>query len=287
MLEVSSFLCGKNLCNIFADLIVKKINEVSPDAKTQITVINVRNFFIVKGVSTSENVINLSDILSDLFQKYNSELINKVRVIDTILYNKKFNLNLNLNYTENKYQSKLHKEIFEKCNELQKDGYYITVKLNNGILFYDFEHEKDFDPNIIKEKFSNYTCLKDDFSQDTYCSDFMYGLSNDGIKYFYTLVKKISFNLFTRGFSKVLNLSLSSELKLDEINSENINLTLSGKNIIENSKLESLILDNFNFNLSDLEKEFDLQNIDVLSYISENKEPIWENYSGTSDLILL
>lgn len=287
MLEVSSFLCGKNLCNIFADLIVKKINEVSPDAKTQITVINVRNFFIVKGVTTSENIINLSDILSDLFQKYDSELVNKIRVIDTILYNKKFDLNLNLNHTEYKNQTKLQKEIFERCNQLQMDGYYITVKLNNGILFYDFEHEKDFDPNIIKEKFSNYTCLKDDFSQDTYCSDFMYGLSNDGIKYFYTLVKKISFNLFTRGFSNTLNLSLSSELKLDEINSENINLTLSGKNIIENSKLESLILDNFNFNLSDLEKEFDLQNIDVLSYISENKEPIWENYSGTGDLILL
>ena len=63
MIEVSSFLSGKNLCNIFADLVVKKINEVTPDAKTQITVINVRNFFIVKGVTTSDSVINLSDIL--------------------------------------------------------------------------------------------------------------------------------------------------------------------------------------------------------------------------------
>ena len=56
MIEVSSFLSGKNLCNIFADLIVKKINEEFPDAKTQISVINVRNFFIVKGVTTSDIV---------------------------------------------------------------------------------------------------------------------------------------------------------------------------------------------------------------------------------------
>ena len=192
MIEVSSFLSGKNLCNIFADLVVKKINEVTPDAKTQITVINVRNFFIVKGVTTSDSVINLSDILSGIYEKYDSELLNKVRVIDTILYNKEFDLNLNINFSEDKKNKSLISNLYKTCNDLQNEGFYITIKLNNGILFYDFEHEKDFDPSYIKEKFPTYTCIKDDFSQDIYNSEEIYGLSNNGIKYYYFLIRKIS-----------------------------------------------------------------------------------------------
>ena len=44
-----NFLDGENLCNIFASLIVNKINESFPNANTEISVINVRNFFIIKG----------------------------------------------------------------------------------------------------------------------------------------------------------------------------------------------------------------------------------------------
>ena len=56
--------------------IVKEINKVSPDAITEIKVINVRSFFIVKGFTTSKNVINVSDILTELYQQYDENLIN-------------------------------------------------------------------------------------------------------------------------------------------------------------------------------------------------------------------
>ena len=286
MIEVSSFLSGKNLCNIFADLVVKKINEVTPDAKTQITVINVRNFFIVKGVTTSDSVINLSDILSGIYEKYDSELLNKVRVIDTILYNKEFDLNLNINFSENKKNKSLISNLYKTCNDLQNEGFYITVKLNNGILFYDFEHEKDFDPSYIKEKFPTYTCIKDDFSQDIYTSEEIYGLSNNGIKYYHFLIRKISYNLLSRDFSKITDISISSELKLNDVDAENINLKLNNKSITDNSVLESLILDNFNFDISKLEKEVDFNDFDVLKSISESSY-LWENFTGTKDFILL
>ena len=48
MVEVYNFLDGKHLCNIFASLIVNKINESFPEANTKISVINVRNLFGVK-----------------------------------------------------------------------------------------------------------------------------------------------------------------------------------------------------------------------------------------------
>jgi len=286
MIEVSSFLSGKNLCNIFADLVVKKINEVTPDAKTQITVINVRNFFIVKGVTTSDSVINLSDILSGIYEKYDSELLNKVRVIDTILYNKEFDLNLNINFYEDKKNKSLISNLYKTCNDLQNEGFYITIKLNNGILFYDFEHEKDFDPSYIKEKFPTYTCIKDDFSQDIYTSEEIYGLSNNGIKYYHFLIRKISYNLLSRDFSKITDISISSELKLNDVDAENINLKLNNKSITDNNVLESLILDNFNFDISKLEKEVDFNDFDVLKSISESSY-LWENFTGTKDFILL
>jgi hypothetical protein len=278
MIEVSSFLSGKNLCNIFADLLVKKINEESPDAKTQITVINVRNFFIVKGVTTSDKIINPSEILTNLFESYDEELVDKVRIIDTILYNKPFELNLHIDHSENKNQNKIKKELSVICNDLQKEGFYITVKLSNGVLFYDFERPKDFDPLYIKSKFKDYVCIKDDFSQDTYYSDTIFGLSNDGLKYYYFLLNKVSFNLLNRGFAGELKMSLSSELNIKDIDSDNVRLQINGKTSVDNDKLKSLVLDNFDFTLYGLQNQFDLTTLDVLSSLSNNSGYGWDIY---------
>ena len=158
--------------------------------------------------------------------------------------------------------------------------------MNNSILFYDFEHEKDFDPSYIKEKFPTYTCIKDDFSQDIYTSEEIYGLSNNGIKYYHFLIRKISYNLLSRDFSKITDISISSELKLNDVDAENINLKLNNKSITDNNVLESLILDNFNFDISKLEKEVDFNDFDVLKSISESSY-LWENFTGTKDFILL
>jgi hypothetical protein len=283
MIEVSSFLSGKNLCNIFADLIVRKLNELSPNAKTQISVINVRGFFIVRGYTTSEVVADLSEILSELYKNYDDKLMNTVRVIDTILYNRSSKEKLKINYSEDKNTNSI-KCCFEKvCNELQNEGYYITVKIHNDKLYYDFEHKKDFDHSYISSKFLGYQCIKDDFSNDVYMSEDIYGLSNDGKKYYHVLLKKISYNLLNKGFTKNISVSISSDLELTEINSENINFNLIESKIVNKEKLESLILDVFNFDLSNLTNEFDLT--DFKYQLLDNK--VWESYEGTGDLMFL
>jgi hypothetical protein len=255
MIEVSSFLSGKNLCNIFADLIVKEINKVSPDAITEIKVINVRSFFIVKGFTSSEKIVNVSDILSDLYQGYDENLVKTVRVI---------------------------------CNKLQKEGFYLNLKVHDKNLFYDFEHNVEYDHDYISSNFKDYNCVKDDFSNDVYISDLVYGLSDNGEKYYHFLLNKISFNLLNRGFSSDLNLLITSENGVDDIDSENINLSVINKTTISKEKLESLILDNFSFKLSDIKNEFDLSEFNLLSYLSEvNYVPSWENYQGTGDLMFL
>jgi hypothetical protein len=282
MIEVSSFLTNKNLCNIFADKIVKKINNESPDAKTQITVLNVRSFFIVRGYTSSETVVNLSDILTEIYEKYDTELVKTVRVIDTILYNRKPNEKLRLSYKENKKDSRLLKQLQETCDSTQKKGFYITIKVQGNNLFYDFDYPVDFDPSYISSKFDGYNCIKDDFSNDVYISDDLYGMSNDSLKYYHVLVRKIAYNLLNKGFTSDVCLDLCSDLEIEKINSENIKLSLKTSEVISKEKLESMILDNFNFDLESLTNEFDLKDFE---YKIENN--IWENYTGTGDLMFL
>lgn len=285
MIEVSSFLTNKSLCNIFADKIVKEINKESPDAKTQITVLNVKSFFIVRGYTSSEKVVNLSDILSEIYEKYDTELVKTVRVIDTILYNRKPDEKLKITHKESKTKNKITKHLKKICDSLQEEGLYITVKVQGNNLFYDFEHQVEFEKSYISSKFKEYNCIKDDFSNDIYISDQIYGLSNDGLKYYHLLIRKISYNLLNRGFSSKVYLNICSSLDIEKINSENITLSLSDSAIIKKEKLESLILDNFNFDLESLTNEFDLTKFDCnIPYESLH---MWESYEGTSDLMFL
>ncbi len=114
-------------------------------------------------------------------------------------------------------------------------------------------------------------------------SEDIYGLSNDGKKYYHVLLKKISYNLLNKGFTKNISINVSSDLDLDEINSENINFNLMESKILNKERLESLILDVFNFDMSNLTNEFDLTNFKYP--LSDNK--VWESYEGTGDLMFL
>lgn len=278
MIKISSFLNGKNLCNIFANSIVEKINELSPDAKTQISVINVGSFFIVKGQTSSEVLVNPSNILSEIYGKYDNNLSKTVRVIDTILYNKSPELNyVHLEFSESTKERKIKSQLTEKCNQLQKEGIYLNLEVKNNTIYYDLDHNKEHNSTIIESLFSEFICIKDDFSQRIFVSDEMYGLSKDGIKFYHYLIRKISYNLLMRGVSNNIKISINSDKKLNELNSENINLDLDGNFILNKSNLESLILDNFDFELAKLESHFG----------NSYEDRSWENFVGTGDLILI
>lgn len=288
MIEVSSFLSGKNLCNILANSIVKKINELSPDAITQIKVINVRSFFIVKGTTSSSNLVNVSEILSDIYKKYDEKLVKTVRVIDTILYNVLHDGKLNIELEQVLTNDGIEKNLKVVCDKLQSEGLYINLKIHDNNLYYDFEHKVDYNSEKISSLFPQYTCIKDDFSNEIYTSDKIYGLSNTNEKYYHLILKKISFNLLSRSFSKKVKLQISSNEDYSKINSENIKISLDSKTILHKEKLLSMLLDVFNFELGSLKKEFDLSSYEMdLITIDNNHTPIWENYNGTKDLMFL
>ena len=290
-IEFYNFLDGKNLCNIFANLIVKEINNKLPDAKTDISVINVRNFFIVKGTTTYNEVINLAELFQNYLKKYDTELSNKVRVIDSILYNKVVDQEpLNLKEVFIKSQEKKYQSLQQKLNRYTKEKVYFNFKLQERTnhVYYDCSSEQlSTVITILEEQFPEYVLVKSDFSQEIYISDNVYGLSNNNRLYHF-LLWSIKNHIFELGISKKLDVSLYSDVNINEMDNLTVNFVLHNDNhIVKTEWLESLVLDVFPFDVESLKTKFG--NVDDLEELIMGTDEVYpfKQLSYSKDFILL
>ena len=290
-IEFYNFLDGKNLCNIFANLIVKEINNKLPDAKTDILVINVRNFFIVKGTTTYNEVINLAELFQNYLKKYDTELSNKVRVIDSILYNKVVDQEpLNLKEVFIKSQEKKYQHLQQKLNRYTKKKVYFNFKLQERTnhVYYDCSSEQlSTVITILEEQFPEYVLVKSDFSQEIYISDNVYGLSNNNRLYHFILWS-IKNHIFELGISKKLDVSLYSDVNINEMDNLTVNFVLHNDNhIVKTEWLESLVLDVFPFDVESLKTKFG--NVDDLEELIMGTDEVYpfKQLSYSKDFILL
>ena len=290
-IEFYNFLDGKNLCNIFANLIVKEINNKLPDAKTDISVINVRNFFIVKGTTTYNEVINLAELFQNYLKKYDTELSNKVRVIDSILYNKVVDQEpLNLKEVFIKSQEKKYQHLQQKLNRYTKKKVYFNFKLQERTnhVYYDCSSEQlSTVITILEEQFPEYVLVKSDFSQEIYISDKVYGLSNNNRLYHF-LLWSIKNHIFELGISKKLDVSLYSDVNINEMDNLTVNFVLHNDNhIVKTEWLESLVLDVFPFDVESLKTKFG--NVDDLEELIMGTDEVYpfKQLSYSKDFILL
>jgi len=290
-IEFYNFLDGKNLCNIFANLIVKEINNKLPDAKTDISVINVRNFFIVKGTTTYNEVINLAELFQNYLKKYDTELSNKVRVIDSILYNKVVDQEpLNLKEVFIKSQEKKYQSLQQKLNRYTKEKVYFNFKLQERTnhVYYDCSSEQlSTVITILEEQFPEYVLVKSDFSQEIYISDKVYGLSNNNRLYHF-LLWSIKNHIFELGISKKLDVSLYSDVNINEMDNLTVNFVLHNDNhIVKTEWLESLVLDVFPFDVESLNTKFgDIEDLEELIMGTDESYP-FKQLSYLNDFILL
>jgi hypothetical protein len=290
-IEFYNFLDGKNLCNIFANLIVKEINNKLPDAKTDISVINVRNFFIVKGTTTYNEVINLAELFQNYLKKYDTELSNKVRVIDSILYNKVVDQEpLNLKEVFIKSQEKKYQSLQQKLNKYTEEKVYFNFKLQERTnhVYYDCSSEQlSTVITILEEQFPEYVLVKSDFSQEIYISDKVYGLSNNNRLYHF-LLWSIKNHIFELGISKKLDVSLYSDVNINEMNNLTVNFVLHNDNhIVKTEWLESLVLDVFPFDVESLKTKFgDVEDLEELIMGTDESYP-FKQLSYLNDFILL
>lgn len=291
--ESYNFLDGNNLCNIFATLLVQKIENEVPDAKTEITVINVRNFFLVKGKTTSTQVLNVADIFSDFLIKYSKEMSEKVRVIDLISYgekNENINYILKLSFNKLELTNKFENEKF--VNSLINENIFLNIKVNHNskTVFYSCENCVDeYIQQIISTYLDDYSMNPSNFSDEIYISDKYYGLSKTPEKYYICLLRNIAYHLFSTCISKHLDFEIVFDIPHDEINSENIKFNITNDNhITKRDWLESLILDIFPMDLKSLKSSYDINYQDDIDYIitSDSTQP-WLNLNMAKDIILL
>jgi hypothetical protein len=293
MIEVYSFLDGKNICNIFASLIVEKINETFPDAETEITVINVRNFFVVKGRTNSDVVINCSDLLKDFIKDYDEEFSKKINIIDVIYYNTKVeNVTINLNYQSNKKIEKRKFEIESFINDIRKKGISITLQVDDDskYVFFDSDSENTiYLTGLLSTFFSDYYIVRSNFSNYTYTSDRYYGLSNNTEKYYHVLLKNITKHLFDLNISNNVDIKLMSDKKIYEISNLNCKIKLNECcHIVKTDWLESLILDIFPFEYSEIKDKYNFSKYKSHEDVTSPEKPkVWDNLIVIKDFILI
>lgn len=288
--EIYNYLDGKNICNIFANLIVNKIHSEVPDAKTEITVNNVRNFFIVKGSTSYDKTIDLSELLRDFYTKHNPSKVNDVRVFDLITYNKEIELgSVNTNISSNKKYDKKFNELQNFVNSNVRKNILFNMKYNvsNNVIYYDCKNENISEViTVLENYFIGTTLLKVDMSNECFISDRMYGLSPN-MRLYDILLINIKNHVLKLGLGENFNCNLNSIKLPQDIENDDMMITLNNNSFkVKNEWLESLILDVFPFELNELNTVFG-NLVDLESYIITGKCEELEETKYMRDFILV
>jgi len=288
--EIYNYLDGKNICNIFANLIVNKIHSEVPDAKTEITVNNVRNFFIVKGSTSYDKTIDLSELLRDFYTKHNPSKVNDVRVFDLITYNKEIELgSVNTNISSNKKYNKRFNELQNFVNSNVSKNILFNIKYieSGNVIYYDCKDENISQViTLIENYFNDSTLLKVDMSNECFISDRIYGLSPNMRLYDLILIN-IKNHVFKLGLGENFNCNLNSIKLPQDIENDDMMITLNNNSFkVNNEWLESLILDVFPFELNELNTVYG-NLVDLESYIITGKCEELEESKYMRDFILV
>jgi hypothetical protein len=288
--EIYNYLDGKNICNIFANLIVNKIHSEVPDAKTEITVNNVRNFFIVKGSTSYEKTIDLSELLRDFYTKHNPSKVNDVRVFDLIAYNKEIELgSVNTNISSNKKYDKKFNELQNFVNSNVRKNILFNMKYNesSNVIYYDCKNENISEViTVLENYFIGTTLLKVDVSNECFISDRIYGLSPN-MRLYDILLINIKNHVLKLGLGENFNCNLNSIKLPQDIENDDMMITLNNNSFkVKNEWLESLILDVFPFELNELNTVFG-NLVDLESYIITGKCEELEETKYMRDFILV
>lgn len=284
--EVYNFLDGNNLCNVFANLLVNKYEELSPNSKTEIKVINLRNFFVVRGVTSCEELCNITELFQNFVSKHKSEIIQDIKVINLVIHNPDFDFKTtNISHSSQKLVEKEVDSLTEFVNSFTKNNIYFNIKVNSVSkhVMYDCDDNSTSKViDILKTEFQGYRLLKHDMSNEIYCSNSLYGKSKTS-RVYDILLKDIKNHVYSLGLGTNFICNLSTGVGVHEIDNLNVSLDiLNDDYIVKKDWLESLILDVFPFEnekLIDtynkiLSEDFNLLgngkiNFDKLNYISD------------------
>ncbi len=284
--EVYNFLDGNNLCNIFANLLVNKYEELSPNSKTDIKVINLRNFFVVRGVTSCEELCNITELFQNFVSKHNMEMTQDIKVINLVIHNTDFEFKtLSLSHCSEKLVGEKINSFTEFVNSFTKNNIFFNIKINSvskNVMYDCNENSVAKVLDILENKFEGYEFFKHDMSNEIYCSNSLYGKSKTS-RVYDILLKDIENHIYKLGLGGSFICNMSSGMNVKEIDNLNVSLDILNDNyIVKKDWLESLILDVFPFENEKLletynevlTSDFDLMsngkiNFNKLNYISD------------------
>jgi hypothetical protein len=274
---------GKNLCNLLSNSIVDKISSQNPESYINITVSNLRGFFMVCGETSHTDKINLTELFSDVMNTIPEELKIPVKVFDLLEYNKPRKLEtMVLSETFSKYRTNFKDsyDILKLINEFNKQKVYTNIRkvgteyylqsINETDHKFDFEYNK-WEPNEI-----------------TFTSDPIFGKDWRSEKSYYMLIRYIAYTLFESNICSSVNISLTTT-ETENLTWENVKLNINSNSLITTRRwAESLILDIFDFNIDNIISELNLRDYDFKNEIFHTQETYpWMNRTKLKDVVLV
>jgi hypothetical protein len=270
-------LYGKKLCNLLSNLIIKNYSEIDINHKTEIKVIDLEQFIVLKGKTSINNPINYSIIFKTFIEEKNNSNKN-LNVIDLIEYgvnpsSKIINLDITL------YDSKEY-TIFDLNHTIQGE-YYIDydknlILHNNKNLFESLILEpefKDFDGKLIGSSYP-------------FISDELFGKNLNSSKLYEIYLKYVAHNLFEKQICKDINFKLFYTGDINDLSWETMDFKInSNSRITSNEWITSLVLDLFDFNHSYIKNHLSLEEYDFNNEIL-SKDRCWMIRDKTSEMIL-
>jgi hypothetical protein len=243
---------NRGLINLLADFILLEINE-NEKYDSVIEVSDFGKFFVVNGITSRKEIINLSDVTTKFKKDYESLLseleYKEINIIDLIIYDNKLNKK---------------EEFWFKFYNTERPCYSEkTIKLSSSNLKYqkisDSSIELDFSETTTDNlEFFTYSPLN-------LSSEFPHGYSfNMGRNYYY-YSEYICNHLFNILMCNEISFKCSSIKNLNN----DYNIDIISKSVYNKEKIKSLILDVFDFNLSKFKNK-----ILEYNYIKDITEPL-------------
>lgn len=266
---------NRGIVNLFADFVLKEINK-DKEYDTTIEVTDCGRFFVINGMTNSENILNITTVKED-FVKENKTLLTifgyeHINVIDLILYKQELVKKDEQFFTlyGNSDRPLYHQKVIDLVEKSNENFKYHSINYTNKL-----ETEIDFSQEDTSSvDFFTYNPL-------TITSEFPHGhsLSMGRLNLYYS--EYIANQIFD-----VINATeMVFKFSLQKNKDEDFNISIKSDGIYKESDIKSMVLDVFDFNIGKFESM--ISGYDIYKDITEpfQTKP-WLVRDKVKDLIL-
>lgn len=219
---------NRGIVNLLSDFILLEINE-NEKYDTLIEVSDFGRFFVINGLTSRKDVVNLSDI-TDKFKKEYGDILtsigyNEINVIDLIVYGNELHKKNEFWFT---FHNTKRPSYSEKTIELSSSGLKYH-KISDDSIELDFSEENTDGLGIF-----TYTPLN-------ISSEFPHGYSLNMGRKFYYYSEYICYHLF-----RVLMCDkISFKCSINKNSNDDYDIDIISNSVYNNEKIKSLVLDVF------------------------------------------